>query len=82
MKKAAKLRSVPGHAFRSAGRLQYSPLRKQPMARGEGPLVTLSTCPRAHGAPKALRNYGKPKIPVFLMGGQTVVRGESGKRMT
>jgi hypothetical protein len=103
MKKAAKLRSVPGHAFRSAGRLQSSPpikktplpalrnygkqkcpgaLRKQPMARGEGPLVTLSTCPRAHGAPKALRNYGKPKIPVFLMGGQTVVRGESGKRMT
>ena len=40
------------------------------MARGEGPLVTLSTCPRAHGAPKALRNYGKPKIPVFLMGGE------------
>ena len=24
----------------------------------------------AHGAPKALRNYGKPKIPVFLMGGE------------
>jgi hypothetical protein len=23
-------------------------LRKQPMARGEGPLVTLSTCPRPH----------------------------------
>jgi hypothetical protein len=24
----------------------------------------------AHDVPKALRNYGKPKIPVFLMGGE------------
>ena len=29
----------------------------------------------AHGAPKALRNYGKPKIPVFLMGGEDCIVG-------
>jgi hypothetical protein len=24
--------------------------------------------------PKALRNYGKPKIPVFLMGGEDCIQ--------
>jgi hypothetical protein len=28
----------------------------------------------AHDVPKALRNYGKPKIPVFLMGGEDCIR--------
>ena len=42
-------------------------VRKRPKRRD---LVRRSAKKPAHGAQKALRNYGKPKIPVFLMGGE------------
>ena len=39
-------------------------------AKAEEARVAGVTKKPAHGAQKALRNYGKPKIPVFLMGGE------------
>ena len=46
-------------------------------AQNDGTLVGRPAKKPAHGAQKALSNYGKPKIPVFLMGGEDCIPGRA-----